>query len=204
MEGVASNAKFRIPIGITSGAGGELFVTDSGNNCLRMIKSGQVSRFAGNCSATLLSSKDGTLATARFNGPSGIWLDQSQMVVSDSSSNCIRQIVSQQVSTLAGTCDAKTAGFKDGAAAIARFSKPSGLMIGTEGIYVSDINNHALRRIAGGVVSTVAGNGVAGSQLADVMGSVFNKPSGVLVLGGGQVLVADTENHRIVKVGPGL
>ena len=52
---------------------------------------------------------------------------------------------------------------RDGAVAQARFVKPQGLARDQNGvIYVSDPSGHYIRRIGGGQVTTVAGNGTAG------------------------------------------
>ena len=66
------------------------------------------------------------------------------------------------VSTFAGS--AGTPGFQNGVGANARFSSPFGLAIDPgNNVIVSEQSNHAIRKILpNGLVSTVAGNGVAG------------------------------------------
>ena len=71
-------------------------------------------------------------------------------------------------------------------------------------VYVADTDNHTIRKITpAGVVSTLAG--LAGSLgSADGTGSAarFYHPGGVAVDSGGNVYVADTDNHTIRKITP--
>eukprot|EP00959_Pyramimonas_sp_CCMP1952_P210492 4404927-Pyramimonas_sp.AAC.1 len=52
------------------------------------------------------------------------------------------------------------------------------------------------------VVSTLAGTGEKGDRDGEGNAAQFNDPSGVAVDGDGNVIVADTHNHRIRKVSP--
>ena len=205
-EGPAANAEFRLPFAIMFNGAGELIVADTANNCLRMIKQGTVSPFAGKCGVLAGGNDDGNLATARFRGPSGIWWDKagSRLVVGDSLNNCLREVDATQVKTIAGTCGATSGGFRDGPATSALFKRPTGINVGTDGIYISDSDNHSLRRLSGTTVSTLAGNTVAGNGLgpSPEKKAVLNKPSGVLAIGADRVLVADTENHRVLLIAP--
>jgi sugar lactone lactonase YvrE len=101
--------------------------------------------------------------------------------------------------TLAGNAGQGSAG---GSGGNARFNLPGGIAAdGAGNVYVADTANHTVRKISGGVVSTVAGlAGASGS--ADGKGSAarFNQPQGVVVAANGIVYVADTGNHTIRKV----
>jgi sugar lactone lactonase YvrE len=98
-----------------------------------------------------------------------------------------------RVDTVAGG----TRGFADGQGAAARFDTPAGLAIDASGVlFVADTGNHAVRRITpDGVVSTLAGDGLAGSE--DGAAARFDGPVGIAVDRGGRVIVADTYNDRI-------
>jgi thiol-disulfide isomerase/thioredoxin len=62
---------------------------------------------------------------------------------------------------------AGTPGFDDGAASVATFNAPQGLVADSRAIYVADTGNHAIRRVdrATGAVDTVAGTGRRGPRL---------------------------------------
>lgn len=106
------------------------------------------------------------------------------------------------VFTMAGS---GTAGYADGPQQNARFNVPFDVATDAKGnVYVADSENHGLRRIAPtGVVSTLAGGGVAG--FADGLGSAarFKELSGVATDKLGFMYVADYGNHAIRRVSPG-
>ena len=93
-------------------------------------------------------------------------------------------------------------GFADGRGAAARFDTPSAIAIDARGVLVvADTGNHAIRQITpDGVVSTRAGDGIAGSE--DGPSARFNGPVGVAVDRTGRVIVADTYNDRIRAISP--
>jgi sugar lactone lactonase YvrE/murein DD-endopeptidase MepM/ murein hydrolase activator NlpD len=89
-------------------------------------------------------------------------------------------------------------GFADGDGTEARFDSPSGLAIDPDGVlYVADTANHAIRRIAGSHVTTLAGDGVAGDTDGPGRQARFNGPIGLAIDRHGRVIVADTYNDRI-------
>jgi len=95
-------------------------------------------------------------------------------------------------------------GTANGTGNAAQFHTPKGVALGTGGnITVADSANHQIRRISpAGVVTTLAGNGTAGSTDGTGSGAQFNSPGGVAVDISGNVYVADTNNHAIRKVTP--
>jgi sugar lactone lactonase YvrE len=105
------------------------------------------------------------------------------------------------ITTLAGYAGAGSA---DGTGASARFANPWGVAADTAGnLYVADTANHTIRKITGGVVSTLAGlAGVSGSADGTNSSARFYQPQGVAVDGSGNVYVADTGNYTIRKITP--
>ena len=95
-----------------------------------------------------------------------------------------------------------SSGSANGTGNTARFNTPKGVAIDISGnIYVADSANHEIRKITqAGVVTTLAGNGTAGSLDGTGTGAQFSSPGGVTVDLSGNVYVADTNNHTIRKV----
>ena len=110
------------------------------------------------------------------------------------------------ITTVAGT---GTRGFSGdgGPATAAQLNDPSGVEVdGAGNLYIADAANHRIRKVdaSSGTIATVAGTGTSGFRTADNDGPAvqaqLNRPSGVLVDGGGSVYIADTHNNRIQKV----
>jgi RHS repeat-associated protein len=99
------------------------------------------------------------------------------------------------------------------AAVIARLNFPGGLAVGPDGsLYIADTGNHRIRRIARGpndslafgIITTVAGSGVAGSggDGGHATDAQLRSPRGLAVGVDGSLFIADTGNHRIRRVAP--
>jgi sugar lactone lactonase YvrE len=183
----------------STGTIGESSGATSGGGC-------RVATLAGNGSASFLDGTGGPNGTAAFNHPTGLAPDDAGNVyVADQFNNLIRKIDSAgNVTTLAGNGDA---GFVDGTAGLngsAEFNQPAGVALDRAGfLYVADSFNNRIRKLEGGQVSTLAGNGTFGGVDGDggPKGTAeFAGPSGAAVDGAGNVYVADEFNNCIRKV----
>jgi hypothetical protein len=206
-DGQGAAATFNTPLGLAVDSGGNVYVADGSgsegpsNDTIRIITpAGNVSTFAG--SAGQAGSADGVGAAAQFNNPMGVAVDASGNVyVADELNSTIRKITpAAEVTTFAGL--AGQAGSTDGTGSNARFKFPRGIAVGPSGnVYVADTGNHAIRKITpGGVVTTLAGDGLAGFADGSGTGAKFNFPGSVAVDAGENIFVADSNNNRIRMV----
>jgi len=147
---------------------------------------------------------NGSVDSARFNHPFGLCMAfDGTLYVADADNHCIRAVLPfSNTATLAGTGQA---GFLDGPAATALFNSPSDLCIDPDSgvIYISDFQNHRIRKIRDGMVSTLAGSGVAGYVDGPGSQARFNYPRGICLDQAGNLYVSDSWNHRIRKITPG-
>ena len=69
-------------------------------------------------------------------------------------------------------------------------------------LYIADTNNNRIRRVSGGVISTIAGTGAQGfDEDKKSAGSVMlNQPIGVELDPAGDLYIADSGNNRVRKV----
>lgn len=198
VDGTGIDARFRFPTGAAVDLDGNVYVADRANSTIRKISaSGAVITFAGTAGQT--GTTDATGPAARFNAPFGVAIDASNNVfVADQSNHTIRKITpAGVVSTFAGIPGSP--GATDGAAASAQFSSPAGVALDIKGnLYVADQGNQTIRKIAAGVVSTIAG---AAGQIGSIDGpgttARFNTPSGLVVAANGTIFIADQNNEVI-------
>ena len=203
-----SSVSFQQPSGLAVDGQGVLYVAVADSDQVWKIDSAGVATIlAGNGKKGVVNGMGGPTGSAEFFAPAGVAVDSAGNVyVSDD--DRVRKIdPSANVTTLAGN---GTDGFVDGSGGPdggAEFSAPRGLAVdGAGNVYVADSNNNAIRKIdPAGNVTTLAGNGMAGSFNGSggrTGTAQFFTPSGVAVDASGNVFVADTANNLIRWVDP--
>ncbi len=206
-NGVGAAAQFNGPQGVAVDAGGNVYVSDSGNQTIRKIDAtGTVTTLAG--SPLQSGSKDGANSTALFSTPRGIAVDSATNVyVADSVNSTIRKLVpagtNWVVTTLAGSPGQH--GTMDVVGTEARFQIPYGLAVDAGGnIYAIDHSNDSIRKITpAGLVSTFAGApGVAGSVDGRGAPAQFAQPVSIAVDSSTNIYVADYGNVTVRKISP--
>jgi hypothetical protein len=201
-DGTGAAARFSAPVGITRDTAGNVYVADQTNHVIRRVTpAGVVTTLAG--TAGTVGSTDGTGAAARFNLPTGVAMNSTDLIyVADFGSHTLRKVTSAGVvTTFAGT--AGTSGSADGTGTAARFNKPSGLALDTAGnLYVADTGNSTVRKVSpAGVVTTLAGlSAIAGLKDGTGVLAWLNEPEGVTIDTAGNLYVADTGNAVIRKI----
>ncbi len=201
MDGTGPNAGFSFPIGIACD-GTHLYIADTQTSLIRRIEisTGEVTTLAGR--ARFQGSTDGVGSDARFSFPEGIATDGIDLFVADTNNHTIRriQIATGLVTTLAGI--PKANGSSDGVGDAARFHYPKSLSLHGTDLYVTDSQNHTIRKIEidTRMVSTLAGKSGFGEN-TDGTGSAarFRHPSGITA-SGGNLYVSDRRNNSIRKI----
>jgi len=102
----------------------------------------------------------------------------------------------------------RVAGNINGLTKDALFAGPTAIGIDNNtsgGIYIADTLNHSVRKIAfNKQVETILGKGSPGLPLFDANGAasfdevLLNSPRGVVADGGGNLYIADTDNHALI------
>ena len=202
VNGPAATARFNGPFGLAVGAGGALYVADTGNHRIRRISTtGLVSDLAGSGVAGFA---DGPSDSAQFASPNAVTVGPDGTVyVGDAANLRIRAIGPDgRVYTLAGSGQA---GYVDGVGAAARFTATAAIVSGPDGsLYIPDAANNVVRKISpAGIVTTFAGNGRRGHVDGPPGVAQFNAPTrGGGVDAAGNVYVLDTADNRIRRIAP--
>eukprot|EP00931_Biecheleriopsis_adriatica_P104775 TRINITY_DN79403_c0_g1_i1.p1 TRINITY_DN79403_c0_g1~~TRINITY_DN79403_c0_g1_i1.p1 ORF type:complete len:542 (+),score=83.29 TRINITY_DN79403_c0_g1_i1:125-1750(+) len=201
--GPGTLARFRLPRALAlDEAGDRLFVSDSANHAVRLVKLGVaniVNTVAGVLGSAGLSG-DGDKATkALLREPNGLALDMSDgrdhLYIADQGNHALRllDIATNTLSTVAGTLGSAGDSGDGGLASSAKLSSPFGLAIddSTRRLYISDAGNSRIRVLH---LDT-------GKIFAAVPAAMFKLPAGMAVDVGKQVIyVADQADSVVVRI----
>jgi hypothetical protein len=201
--GPATAAKLNFPYGVAVDGAGRLLISEyAGVRVRRVAVNGTISTVAGTGVAAF--SGDGGQATAaQIDRPEGVGVDGNQnILISDFGNNRVRRIDASTgvITTIAG--NGSTVGTGDGGpAAAAGLGFPGELTVdNADNVFVVSYIDKTIRRIgANGIISTVAGTGIAGfsgdngpavkAQLANPQGLAVS-PASDLVIGDGATIRA--------------
>jgi sugar lactone lactonase YvrE len=174
-ESDAASATLNNPIGLAIDSSDNLYIADSGNFVIRIVwKASHVSAtdstvtVRANVIETLIGSGtwglsyDGTSSTT-------VWLGTPAALAADSSGNIyFSDVDHQRVMVMSNTVVTTVAGGgaaigDNGPAANAQLVMPFGVATDAKGnVYSLDMARNGVRKVSGGVITTVAGNGIFG------------------------------------------
>ena len=206
-NGPAADAQLRSPVGVKVDPAGNLYIVDQGNNRIRKVSGGVITTVAGGGASSDIGD-NGPATSAQLNGPTRVAIDSAgNMVIADCYNYRIRKVSGGVITTVAGNGSASYSG-DNGPATIAQMNSPAGVAVDSAGnLYVADSDNHRIRKISGGVITTIAGGGRSWSDTGDnglATNATLNSPRGVAIDSAGNLYIADSNNHRIRKVSGGV
>ncbi len=205
--GAATNANLAGPQAVAVDSLGNLFVADTGNDCIRKVDTnGIVSTVAGTGFFPGSFYGDGGLAiNARLNSPSDIACNAAgELFIADAYNQRIRKVdTNGLIKTIAGN-GSNTYSGDGGLATNAALNTPRGVSVDSSGnVFIADSNNNRVRKVSsGGVITTVAGkttNGFVGDGGLATNARLYD-PIRVTVDGSGNLFISDYFNERIRKV----
>jgi sugar lactone lactonase YvrE len=196
-----TSARFNSPAGIAT-VGSDVWVADTSNHAIRRFAggAGAVSTPAGPLTVMPTSLfSDGVGAAVGMQGGGGVASDDRYLYFTDFSNHTLRKLDrnSGAVTTLAGL--GGSSGVVDGTGNSARFNLPAAVTVDGDFLYV--MHGHAIRRVDKvlGVVTTVAGSAISGTNDGTGVAARFSNPSQAVVVGG-MLYMADQLNHSIRRV----
>ena len=196
------------PLGLAADGLGGLYIGDATRDVILHVDltTGEVTLVAGN--GTQGVSADGAPAAgSSVASPNGLALDPSGLLYfAEAGSGRIRRIESDgTLSTVAGSGVRGSDG-DGGPATDATINSPSGITIGGGVLYFSDAAEQRVRRVdlETGIIDLVAGSGQAGfsGDGGPARTATLRMPTALaLSPDGGALFIADTDNHRVRRVG---
>ncbi|HUO09925.1 MAG TPA: thioredoxin-like domain-containing protein [Phycisphaerae bacterium] len=189
-------------------AGNRLYISNAGQHQIfaMNLMTGMTEVAAGSGRENI---RDGEALEAQLAQTSQLALDSATQTLyfADSETSSIRSLDLQkkQVHTLIGH-GLFDFGDIDGNAQQARFQHPIGLSLDSDGksLLIADTYNHKIRRIdlATTTVTSIAGTGRPGTATADGQLQLFEPTAVVPLSGTSDLLIADTNNHRLLRLNP--
>src|SRR5580704_7336681 len=184
------------------GAGNVFMALTTYSVVVRLDTKGQLSLVAGNGIAGF-SGDGGAAALAELSGPIAVVVDASGNVyIEDAGNNRIRMVANGVITTVAGGGMGD-----DGPATNAhldfQFVPPELALDSAGNVYFADYSNlYRIRKLSNGVISTVAGGGIADADNNPAT-STFIAPQGIAVDSSGNIYFSDLCSGRIRKVANG-
>jgi len=206
-NGSAVNAELDEPAYLVFDASGNLYIADIPLNRVRKVTpAGIITTFAGT-GAGGFSGDSGPATSATLDAPNGLAFDSSgNLYIADSGNERVRMVTPAGIiSTVAGS-GVTGFGGDGGSATAAELAEPVGVAIDSTGnLYIDDFANNRIRKVTrGGIISTIAGTGVAGysGDGGAASAAELNDPEGIAVDINGDLMISDGSNNRIRKVNP--
>ncbi len=206
--GAATSAELKGPTGVAVDSTGNVYIADQANNRIRKVNAGTgvITTVAGTGTAAF-SGDGGPATSAAMYSPTDLTLDSAgNLYISDNANARIRKVAAGTgvITTYAGN---GTAGFTGdgGAATSADLNQPAGIAIDSAGnLFIADVTNNRIRKVAvgTGVITTYAGNGVAGfaGDGGAATSAKFNTPARLALDKAGDLFIADQSNNRVREI----
>jgi sugar lactone lactonase YvrE len=205
--GLATQAMISAPAGLVLDGAGTIYFVDSGNHAVRRVDafSGIITTIAGT-GVQGYTGDAGPATAARLSLPQGLVFDSARnLYIADTGNNAVREVdaLSGIIRTIAGT---GVGGFSGDniLATAATLNSPWSLAFSVDGLlYIADLNNNRVRKInAFGIISTVAGTGVAGFSGDGGLAAtaLLDAPAALAFDPAGDLYIADSGNNRVRKI----
>ncbi len=204
--GPATEAGLSQPSGLAVAADGSLYISDRLQRIRRVRPDGIIETVVG--TGVSGYNGDGIPATeAQLAEPRDVAFGpDGSLYIADERNNRIRRVgLDGIITTVAGIGGPGAYGGDGGPATEAQLNHPYAVDVGPDGsLYIADSQNDRVRRVSpDGTMTTFAGTGERGfsGDEGPASEAQLNRPSGVAVGLDGSVLIVDTYNNRVRRVG---
>ncbi len=176
--------------------------------CIPLFTEAQIITTIAGTGSTGYSGDGGPAIAAKLSWISSVFVDNlGNVYIADQNNNCVRKIyASGIITTIAGTVTAGYSG-DGGPATAAKLKYTQNVTLDNSGnVYIADQRNNRVRKVdLSGIITTIAGTGIAGYSGDGGPATVakLNWPVGVAVDKSGNIYVAEYYNACVRKINPG-
>lgn len=193
-----------LPASVAYDAAGNLYFADTDRQVVYESSLGGVLTVVAGDGVQGYAGDGGPATAAELNSPEGVAVGaDGTLYIADTGNARVRAVNGGVIRTFAGTGEMGFGG-DGGAATAAMFRVPGAVAVDASGaLLVCDAGDERVRRISGGVIETVVGDGVQGfgGDGGAATAAELDTPMGVAVGPDGRMFVADSHNQRIRVVG---
>ena len=206
LDGAATTMHMGFPTGVAFDSAGNAYIADLDANIILRVDSAGVATTIAGTGVNGWSGDGGPAIAATFASPASVAFDAGgNLYIADSLNSVIRRVDANGIiTTFAGT-GAQGATGDGGAAIAATLGRPEDAVIDSVGnLYIADTNNNRVRRVTGGIITTVVGNGIAGffGDGGAATNAEISSPTGLAFDTAGNLYIADGGNNRVRRVSP--
>jgi sugar lactone lactonase YvrE len=210
--GPAVDAALNEPYGVVVDRAGNLYIADRLNRRVRRVDagSGAITTLAG-IGEAVYGGDGGPAARAGLAEPNGLAFGSGEtaLYITDVADNRVRivNMAARTIATFAGTGAAEHSG--DGGKAISAGTFGArAVKVGADGtVYILERQGSSLRAVdpRTGTITTIAGTTARGysGDGGPALAAVFDAPKEMAIDRDGSLLIVDTENHAIRRIGRG-
>ncbi len=208
--GPALSAALSQPEGIAVDRSGNVYFADAAVHRVRKITTTGLIQTVAGTGVAGFAGDGGPADAALLNQPYGLALDRAgNLYIADLGNARVRKVaIDGTIQTVAGggTLPAATSG-QGGPATSAQLAQPRNVTLDAAGsLYISDFGSNQVYEVTNGILTLVAGTGVAGFSGVGTSALLaqLNAPAGLAVDATGAIYFADSGNNLVRKVYNGV
>jgi hypothetical protein len=199
-ERPATSAALADPRGVATFPDGRILIPDTDNDRIRLVALDGTIRTVAGDGTPGFAGDGGPATSAKLRSPFGVApVPDGGFLVDDSGNSRIRRVSPKGLITTVAGDGVRGYGGDGGPAVAAKLNGVHSVAAVPGGFVIADTGNERVRLVRAGVITTVAGTGVAGFSGAggSATAAQLDQPKAVALSKAGAILIADSLNNRV-------